>query len=261
MTGVVVRAFQLVSIGRAEEALRLLATEFESENPAAWHARALALLVLRRHAECAQAATSGLAIDPQHVGLLSSLASARLGLDDFVGAEAAILAALELDPEHADNLTHHAHIAMRMDQLEKAEQLIERALSVEPENEFARKMHAVLAAARDDRGALAERTRELLRILPESPLGHGYLGRIHEREGRPAEALDHYVRAAQLDPTDHAAADVARKARQRAHDGGMRAAIRDRMPVRFRMSGCLFSIIASIVLTIVLNLLLRGCSM
>jgi hypothetical protein len=33
------------------------------------------------------------------------------------------------------------------------------------------------------------------------------------------------------------------------------------MAVRFRMSGCLFSIIASIVLTILLNLLLRGCSM
>jgi hypothetical protein len=32
------------------------------------------------------------------------------------------------------------------------------------------------------------------------------------------------------------------------------------MPVRFRSSGCLFSIIASIVLTVVLNLMLRGCS-
>lgn len=31
------------------------------------------------------------------------------------------------------------------------------------------------------------------------------------------------------------------------------------MPVRFKFSGCLFSIIASIVLTIVLNLLLRSC--
>ncbi len=35
--------------------------------------------------------------------------------------------------------------------------------------------------------------------------------------------------------------------------------IRD-MAVRFRASGCLFSIIASIVLTIALNLMLRGCS-
>jgi hypothetical protein len=31
------------------------------------------------------------------------------------------------------------------------------------------------------------------------------------------------------------------------------------MPVRIRTSGCLVSIIASIVLTVVLNLLLRGC--
>jgi hypothetical protein len=32
------------------------------------------------------------------------------------------------------------------------------------------------------------------------------------------------------------------------------------MPIRFRTSGCLWSIIASIVLTVLLNLLLRGCS-
>jgi hypothetical protein len=33
------------------------------------------------------------------------------------------------------------------------------------------------------------------------------------------------------------------------------------MAIRFRSSGCLFSIIASIALTILLNLMLRGCSM
>jgi hypothetical protein len=32
------------------------------------------------------------------------------------------------------------------------------------------------------------------------------------------------------------------------------------MPNRFKASGCLVSIIASIVLTVALNLLLRGCS-
>jgi hypothetical protein len=30
--------------------------------------------------------------------------------------------------------------------------------------------------------------------------------------------------------------------------------------IRFQRSGCLFSIVASIFLTVVLNLLLRGCS-
>ena len=32
------------------------------------------------------------------------------------------------------------------------------------------------------------------------------------------------------------------------------------MPVKFRTTGCLFSIIASVVLTVALNLLLRACS-
>ncbi len=32
------------------------------------------------------------------------------------------------------------------------------------------------------------------------------------------------------------------------------------MPVRIKTSGCLISIVASIVLTIALNLMLRGCT-
>lgn len=32
------------------------------------------------------------------------------------------------------------------------------------------------------------------------------------------------------------------------------------MPMRVRTMGCMFSIIASIVLTILLNVMLRGCS-
>lgn len=32
------------------------------------------------------------------------------------------------------------------------------------------------------------------------------------------------------------------------------------MPVKFRMTGCWMSIILSVVLTIVLNLMLRGCN-
>lgn len=32
------------------------------------------------------------------------------------------------------------------------------------------------------------------------------------------------------------------------------------MPMQVRSSGCMFSIIASIVLTVLLNVMLRGCS-
>ena len=32
------------------------------------------------------------------------------------------------------------------------------------------------------------------------------------------------------------------------------------MPMKVRASGCMFSIVASVVLTILLNLMLRGCS-
>jgi len=41
---------------------------------------------------------------------------------------------------------------------------------------------------------------------------------------------------------------------------GITVAMAADMAIRFRSSGCLFSIIASVLLTIVLNLMLRGCS-
>lgn len=35
---------------------------------------------------------------------------------------------------------------------------------------------------------------------------------------------------------------------------------RTAVPVQFKTSGCLFSIVASVVLTVVLNLMLRACA-
>ena len=35
--------------------------------------------------------------------------------------------------------------------------------------------------------------------------------------------------------------------------------VRGGVPIQFRSSGCLFSIVASVILTVVLNLLLRSC--
>jgi hypothetical protein len=48
--------------------------------------------------------------------------------------------------------------------------------------------------------------------------------------------------------------------RRKDTQGGTPPAIRRPMPVRIRTSGCLFSIIASLLLTLLLNLALRACS-
>jgi len=54
------------------------------------------------------------------------------------------------------------------------------------------------------------------------------------------------------------------QASRRAHDRSAITATQflgaDTMPVKIKTTGCLISIIASVVLTVVLNLLLRGCS-
>lgn len=210
-------ALVLLELGRPEEALEMLARDFDVEDPWSWHARAAALLALDRYAEAARAAEDGLAEDPEHPYLLDLLAASRLALEDYAGAEAAILEALRLDAAEPELLTRYAHIVARVGQLDKAEKLVLRALSIDPENAYALGMHALIATARDDRGEALARSRELLRHVPESTTGHYLAGIAHFDEARVDDAADHLRRAVSLNPADEDIAENAREARARAH--------------------------------------------
>lgn len=210
------QAYTLLQFGRPADALDTLARDFDAADPWSWHLRAAALIALNRHEEAARAAEDGLSEHPEQPYLLDALAAARIGLDDFAGAEEAILGALRIDAENADFLTRYAHVVARVGQIEKAEKLVERALSLEPESDFALQMHALLATAGTDRAAAIARSRELLRHWPEHPLGHRLLG-FGQADDRVDEAAEHARRAVQLDPYDEDAAELARELRQRSH--------------------------------------------
>ena len=210
------RAYTLLQLGRAEEALEMLARDFDAEDPWSWHLRVTALLQLDRHEEAERVAEDGLAEHAEQEYLLDALAAARIGLGDYAGAEKAILAALRIDAENADFLTRYAHVVARAGQLEKAEKLVLRALSLEPESAYALHMHALLATAGGDRAAAIARSRELLRHWPEQPHGHHLLGYANA-DASVDEAAEHARRAVELDPTDDDAAEFARDLRARSH--------------------------------------------
>ena len=210
------RAFTLLQLGRAEEALEMLARDFDADDPWCWHLRVAALLELDRSRGAARVAENALAQHPEHPYLLDALAAARLGLKDFAGAEQAILGALRLDAENADFLTRYAHVVARVGQLEKAEKLVARALAIEPESAFALQMHALLATAGTDRGVALARSRELLRHWPEQPHGHRLLGYANADDDVD-EAADSLRLEVELDPTDDDVAEAARELRERSH--------------------------------------------
>ena len=207
----------LLRAGRAEEALLRLRDGFDVADPWCWYARAAALLRLERYDDCIEAAQEGLALDGENIYLLDVLAAVRTYTSDLAGAEEAILAALRVDAEDADLLTRYASIVARAGQVEKAEKLIARALAVDPENEYALQMHALLATASGNTSETIARSRELLRHVPEHPLGHRLIGASHVERGRVADADDAFADAVRFDPSDHRTAEAAREVRVLRH--------------------------------------------
>lgn len=97
-------------------------------------------------------------------------------------------------------------------------------------------------------------------IVHRDDAHHARLERHRERE-RENEGNEFHLRSCGAEgmaiarPQD---ADSGVEGRRIAQ-GGMPPATGARMPVRIRTSGCLFSIIASLLLTLLLNLALRAC--
>lgn len=211
------RAAVLLQLGRHAEALETLGEDFDAADSRSWQLRATALIALERYADAETSAEEGLAIEPEDAWLLDTLSAARLGQGDLSGAEEAILAALRIWADDADLLTRYAHVVARDAQMDKAEKLVLRALSVDPENTYALQMHTLLAAASSNPRAMLERSRELLRHTPESPMAHHLLGAAHAEQGRIDDAADHFRRAVSLDPRDNDYAQAAREARAQSH--------------------------------------------
>lgn len=204
-------AMHLVSLGRAEEALRRLAEAFDPEDEWQWWLRGVALLELDRHAEARGAAEKGLALEPEHPALLALLAHCHIALRDLVEAERAILAALRADAEDADNLALYARIVAEAGQLEKARRLVERARRLDPENETVVRMQSVLAIAGGDQRMALLHSRELLAINPENVYAHRIAGAVLHNRGDVEAAAGHLRTAVVADPAERDIAEVARE--------------------------------------------------
>jgi tetratricopeptide (TPR) repeat protein len=207
----------LIERQRYDQALRTITAAFDPQNPTAWSLRALALLGLEQPEAAREAAEHGLKVDAEDPWLLYVLTIARYKLNDLHGAEESAIRALRLAPTEPLFLAKYAEVVGAAGQFDKCERLVRRALARDPESETALGVHARLAAARgDSRGYLA-RTRQLLKIAPESSYAHALAADAHDEAADLDRAADHAARAVAISPSTQPAADAAREYRAASH--------------------------------------------
>jgi len=196
--------------GRPDRVLAALnnVTGSELESEEFWTLRASALYDLGDAKAAVEAAQEGLERDPGNFVLLDVLALARLACGRKREARKTVDSALLLYP---DSAVLHAHRALilarcaerpfRLTSYKQARMAAEEALRLDPECEAALRAQAHIAALAGDRNADAY-AAELLASDPENQYAHVISGAARANRGDVRPALDHFLEAARLDPSD-----------------------------------------------------------
>jgi Flp pilus assembly protein TadD len=213
-------AVHYLEIGNGREALAALDRLGGAalEDPGYWLLRTTALRQLDRPDEAVDAARKGLALEPDEVSLLDSLAVAELDRDNLVEAERALRAALKQEPTDADL---HAHLALtlaRDHRVDEAWAAVNRALALEPDSESALRIRVQVAFLGDyHESSIRSFAAELLRVEPEDQTCLAILGALSARNRNYPQSARELAAAARLDPGNRDIAAGAREARVLAH--------------------------------------------
>ena len=135
---------------------------------------------------------------PAQVPLAVQNAYAAFQAGDLAGARRHYQAMLLIDPNNRDALLGSAAIHLRQGDPRQAGVLYARLLEADPNDTDA--LAALSGLRQADPGQSETRLRRALERDPESGAALFALGNLHAREGRWAEAQQHYFRAFSADP-------------------------------------------------------------
>jgi tetratricopeptide (TPR) repeat protein len=221
VAGPLVLARHDLARGRPDRALAALndVTGSELECGEFWTLRATALYEIGDASEAVEAAHRGLEHDPDSFELLDVLALAQLASGRKKEARKTIDGALLLYPDSAVLHAHRASILARLAErpfrvtsYKKARNAVEEALRLDPECEAALRARAHIAALSGDRNADAY-AAELLASDPENEYAHVISGTARAHRGDVRPALDHFLEAARLNPSNPNLARLGRRSR------------------------------------------------
>lgn len=125
-----------------------------------------------------------------------------------------LIKARELDPASPEIVLDLADLSLARGELDESDRLVQGVLDNQPENRRAKQIRGI-SLYRRGRYADAEPVLlDALNLNPEPQRIHYYLGRIYERQGQPAKALEHYREALRRfvnEPDDASAAPAPTK--------------------------------------------------
>lgn len=210
-----------LDMGNGRRALEHLADAGSSDatitqSPEFWHLRGQAYLALDRNDDAREAAERGLAIAPNDVDLLLTVATAQAWLGDVAAAERSLLHAIERVPGSPGLLATYARVLLMAGYVERARELAERALSIDPHGEFpwtARLEVAYLARERD----FAQLVQAALQTNPRHQLANVLHGELRERRGDYETSARVWSELARDDPGEEVLAVEARRRRGLLH--------------------------------------------
>lgn len=209
-----------LEIGNDVAALDALGTVggAELEAPEYWYIRTTALRGLDRLHLAADAARTGLELDPDNIALLDSLALAELGRDGLAEAERALARALESAPQLPGL---HAHMALTLAKAGRTGEAwahVDRALELAPDDVQALRACAQVAyAVHEDPEAVRAYVAEVLRVAPNDQIAHAILGWLSAREKDYRRSSAELAEAMRIDPGNQKLAAGARQVRVLAH--------------------------------------------
>lgn len=207
-----------LELGRPRRALETLQrADLDPQDPEVWRVRAQALFDDGQFERAAKAARDGLALDPEDVDLLETLALAQIELDQVEAALASIERALQFAPWWGELHAQRALMLARGKRFDEAREAVAEAGRMAPDSTHVLRVRAQVEFLAGNQAEADRAVEELLRVDPENPIGHVLLGNLATQRAEFEGAVKHFGTAARLNPESADVTEAAREARVYSH--------------------------------------------
>ena len=192
----------LIGLERIDEAIERMTREaLENPEDIAAHLKlAFACAIDDRFQEAEDQLREAIALEPELVDLRLELAALFNRQDRYYLAAKELKEALEIEPEHPGALNMLARTEVEMNRLEQAGEAIAKLEELAPDTPAMLISRALLHSAKDNHEAAETDLLRALELHPGAADAHCNLGHTLLLVGRIDEAIEHFERAAAINP-------------------------------------------------------------
>lgn len=200
-------AAALIALERIDEAIERLRGEVKDnpDDPAAHLKLAFTFAIADRFQEAEDHLREAIELEPEQVDFRLELSALFSRQDRYFLAAQELKKILEIEPENPLALNRLARTQLEMNSLEKASANIKLLEELTPESPAMLISRALLKVETKDYAAAEIDLLKALELHPGAADAHGTLGSLFLEIGRIDEAIEHFERAAAINPGSFAA--------------------------------------------------------